>query len=253
MTTRSGRKELAVVQLTSDSPARRRDATADTQAVEHKGETDVGLGKEDEAKDVLDSGTETGDETSVDDDSDTPPRDSDDGDDAEAATPAKSKRSANWTRRIAYGVLPILALLIALGVGYLKWRDFSARSAQTARIESIAAAKDSTVALLSYKPDTVEKDLEAARNRLTGTFRDSYTQLIHDVVIPGAKQKQISTTATVPAAASVSADSAHAVVLVFVNQTAVVGTDPPSDTASSVRVTMDKVGGRWLIAGFDPV
>jgi len=43
------------------------------------------------------------------------------------------------------------------------------------------------------------------------------------------------------------------VALVFVNQTVIVGTDPPSATASSVRVTMDKIGPRWLISGFDPV
>ena len=58
--------------------------------------------------------------------------------------------------------------------------------------------------------------------------------------------------ATVPAMASASANSNHAVVLVFVNQT-VVGQDAPTDTASSVRVTLDKVGGRWLISKFDPV
>jgi len=57
----------------------------------------------------------------------------------------------------------------------------------------------------------------------------------------------------VPAAASVSAESNHAVVLVFVNQTVVVGGDPPTDTASSVRVTLDKVGDKWLISAFDPV
>jgi Mce-associated membrane protein len=72
-------------------------------------------------------------------------------------------------------------------------------------------------------------------------------------VIPGAKQKQISAVATVPAMASVSADPRHAVVLVFVNQTVVVGQDAPTDTASSVRVTLDKVGDRWLISKFDPV
>ena len=44
------------------------------------------------------------------------------------------------------------------------------------------------------------------------------------MVIPGAKEKQISAVATVPAAASVSAEPNHAVVLVFVNQTVVVGT-----------------------------
>ena len=81
------------------------------------------------------------------------------------------------------------------------------------------AAKDSTIALLSYKPDTVEQQLTAARDLLTGDFRDSYTSLTNDVVIPGAKQKQISAVATVPAMASVSANPRHAVVLVFVNQT----------------------------------
>jgi Mce-associated membrane protein len=57
----------------------------------------------------------------------------------------------------------------------------------------------------------------------------------------------------VPAAASVSADPGHAVVLVFVNQTVTMGTGVPTDTASSVRITLDKVDGRWLISKFDPV
>ena len=81
-----------------------------------------------------------------------------------------------------------------------------------------------------------------ARDRLTGEFRDQYTSLINDVVIPGAKEKQISAVANVPEAASVSANPGHAVVLVFVNQTVVVGTGAPTDTASSVRITLDKVG-----------
>jgi Mce-associated membrane protein len=114
-------------------------------------------------------------------------------------------------------------------------------------------ASDGAVALLSYKPDTVDQQLNAARDLLTGDFRDSYTSLITDVVIPGAQQKQISAVASVPAVASVSADPKHAVVLVFVNQTVVVGQDLPSDTASSVRVTLDKVDGRWLISEFEPV
>ena len=59
--------------------------------------------------------------------------------------------------------------------------------------------------------------------------------------------------AAVPAAASVSAKGDHAVALLFVNQTVVVGSDAPTNTASSVRVTLDKVGGRWLISGFDPI
>jgi Mce-associated membrane protein len=172
---------------------------------------------------------------------------------SESAEAEKPKRQIQWARVFAYGVLPALALLLALGAGYLKWVDNSVRDSDRARDASVQAAKDSTIALLSYKPDTVEKQLTAARDLLTGDFRDSYTSLTNDVVIPGAKQKQISAVATVPAAASVSAAPNQAVVLVFVNQTVVVGHDAPTDTASSVRVTLDKIGGRWLISKFDPV
>ena len=73
------------------------------------------------------------------------------------------------------------------------------------------------------------------------------------MVIPGAREKQISAVASVPAAASVSATATEAVVLVFVNQTVIVGQDAPTDTASSVRVTLEKVGDSWLISKFDPV
>jgi Mce-associated membrane protein len=127
------------------------------------------------------------------------------------------------------------------------------RDSEVARIESVQAAKDSAVKMLSYNPDTVEQQLNDARSLMTGEFRDQYTSLINDVVIPGAKEKRISAVASVPAAASVSADPNHAVVLVFVNQTVVVGQDAPTDTASSVRVTLEKIGDHWLIAKFDPV
>lgn len=172
---------------------------------------------------------------------------------AEEGEPTKIKHRISWPQVVVYGLLPALALVLAGAAGFLKWQDSSARQAQLARIESLAAAKDSTIALLSYKSDTVEKDLEGAKSRMTGAFKDSYTQLINDVVIPGAKRQHISATATVPAAASVSATPNHAVNLLFVNQAAVVDKSPPSDSVSCVRVTLDKIDGRWLISGFDPV
>ena len=172
---------------------------------------------------------------------------------AETEASGTVRRRVNWSRVLAFGVLPGLALLLGMAGGFLKWQDSSVRDAEIARVESVQAAKDGTTALLSYQPGTVDQQLGAARDLLTGDFRDSYISLTHDVVIPGAKQKQISAVATVPAAASVSAGPNRAVVLVFVNQSATVGTSAPTATASSVRVTLDKVGGRWLISGFDPV
>jgi Mce-associated membrane protein len=167
--------------------------------------------------------------------------------------PVTPKRRVDWARVFAFGVIPAVALLLALGAGYLKWQDNSVRNADTAAAESVQVAKDSTIAMLSYKPDTVEQQLNDARNRLTGEFQESYTGLINDVVIPGAKEKQITAVASVPAAASVSAEPNKSVVLVFVNQTVAVGQDPPTDSTSSVRVTLEKVDGRWLISEFDPV
>ncbi|MDT7760928.1 MAG: Mce-associated rane protein [Mycobacterium sp.] len=173
--------------------------------------------------------------------------------DAEDVKPPARWRRIKWSRVLAFGVLPVLAVVIAAGAGFLKWQDAWVRGSKVAGIESVAAAKDSTVALLSYQPDTVDKDLRAARDRLTGSFKDSYTQLIQDVVIPGAKKQHISAVAVVPAAASVSATPNHAVALLFVDQTVAVGNDAPTGTSSIVRVTMDKTGGRWLISAFDPV
>jgi Mce-associated membrane protein len=172
---------------------------------------------------------------------------------ADDEPPASGRRRIRWSRLIAYALLPGLALLLASAAGFLKWQDSSLRDAAAARAESVRAATDGTIALLSYRPDTVQKDLEGARGRLTGTFLNSYTSLTHEVVIPGAKQKQISAVATVPGAASKSATANHAVVLLLVNQTVIVGQDAPTNSASSVRVTLDKIDGRWLISGFDPV
>lgn len=168
-----------------------------------------------------------------------------------AAGPAKS--GVDWSRVVAFIVLPALALLLAAGAGYLKWQDNSVRNSEVASITSVQAARDTAIALLSYAPDTVEQQLGAARERLTGEFLDSYTTLTNDVIVPGAREQQISAIASVPAAASVSATPDRAVVLLFVNQTVTVGSDAPTDNASSVRVTLERHGDRWLISEFDPV
>ena len=173
-------------------------------------------------------------------------------DDRAAPSPRTSARAARQ-RVVVYGVLPALAVLTGATAGFLGWKDASHRDADTAGVESVAAARDAAVAILSYRADTVAEDLMAARERTTGAFLESYTDLIEDTVIPTAREKQISAAARVPAAALMSADSAHAVVLVFVDQTVTTDGSPPTGTSSSVRVTLDKVGGRWLVSAFDPI
>jgi Mce-associated membrane protein len=211
--------------------------------------------KTSDEENAMDDASETPDSatTAVDEPDATDETDESEAVEAGAVEETNRRAGVDWARVAAYGVLPALALILAMAAGYLKYVDNSVREDGTARIQSVQAATASTVAILSYRPDKVEQQLNDARNLLTGEFRDSYTSLINGVVIPGAKQQQISAVATVPRAGSVSADPSHAVVLVFVNQTVVVGTGAPSSTASSVSVTLDKVGDKWLISEFTPV
>jgi len=163
------------------------------------------------------------------------------------------RRRIDWSRVLAFALLPAVALLLTVGSGYLKWVSGSADDSARARAESVRAASDDAVVLLSYNADSVEKDLSAARERLTGEFKDAYTELTRQVVIPGAKEKHISSSAKVNAASSVSATANHAVALLFVDQTVTIGGGAPTDTQPVVRVTLDKVGGLWLVSRFDPV
>lgn len=171
----------------------------------------------------------------------------------EAELTQRPPRRFGWRKSLVWGVIPGLVLLLAVAAGYLKWQDSTLRQSEIAGAQAVQAAQEGTVAMLSYKPDAVDKDLTAARDHLTGGFRDSYTKLIEDVVIPGAKEQRISAVATVPAAATVDVKDGHAVVLVFVNQTTIIGDGAPTGTTSVVKVSLDKVGDRWLISDFQPI
>jgi Mce-associated membrane protein len=178
--------------------------------------------------------------------------------DAEDAAPVDEGVDGAVPRRrrvgrvLTYFVLPVITLGVAAGGGYTKY--LLVQDAVTkAHTDSVSVAKDVTVSMLSYTPENAATTLTAARDRLTGALRDSYSSLITDVVIAGAEQKHISATATVAAAASVSATSDHAVVLVFVNQSVIQGQSAPTGTASTVKITLERSGTQWLASGFDPI
>lgn len=154
---------------------------------------------------------------------------------------------------VAFGVLPVAAVALGAAAGVLQWQVSSHRSAETAAAESVQAARDTAEKILSYRASTVEQDLRAARQWLTDPFLASYTDLVDTVVIPGAQQRNMSAEAKVVAAASVSADEAHAVALVFIDQTTTAGSAAPTVIPSTVRVRLERVDGRWLVSGFDPI
>jgi Mce-associated membrane protein len=173
--------------------------------------------------------------------------------DGDAASAIPAAPGGRAMRLIAFAALPALLVILGGGAGFLTWTTISSNFLRQARVESVRAATDGAAALLTYHADSVDSDLQAARERLTGNFKTSYTAYTHQVVIPDSHREHVSAVATVPAAASVWATTDRAVVMVFVNQTFNSDLDPPTGTASSVRVTLAKVSGRWLISDFAPV
>lgn len=156
-------------------------------------------------------------------------------------------------KTLAYVVLPLAVLVMALGVGYLKWHAQPGALSEVGAAQVVSEATEATTAMLSYRAEYVDADLTAASEHLTGDFRSRFAALINDVVIPGAKEQRISAEATVPAAAVVSSTPDRAELLIYIDQTTTVGDSAPTVTQSSARVLVEKVDGRWLIADFEPI
>ncbi|MDT5125262.1 MAG: Mce-associated rane protein [Mycobacterium sp.] len=153
----------------------------------------------------------------------------------------------------------VLAVLLLGSAGLASWvymtqmRPDRQTDAAVAA-ETIKAASDGTVALLSYTPETLDKDFATAKTHLTGDFLDYYTKFTTDIVTPAAKQKSVKTSAAIVRAAVSELKPDSAVVLVFLNQTTTSKENVDgSFTASSVKVSLTKVNGTWLISAFDPV
>ena len=180
----------------------------------------------------------------------------------EGGTEAVHRPSTGETRRRGVGVsvVPLVLLLALLAAGGLAgWLFFTQyrpdQETDHAVEQSVVnAARDGTVALLSYKPDTLDQDFAAAKSHLSGDFLNYYSDFTKQVVTPAAKTKGVSTTAQVVGAAVSDLHPNSAEVLVFVNQATASKERPdPSMAASAVKVSLNRVNGQWLITKFDPL
>jgi Mce-associated membrane protein len=166
-------------------------------------------------------------------------------------------RSVRAARSNLAVILLAAALIASAGVAAWLYSNQYRPDQQTdAAASQIAldAAKTGTVALLSYSPESLDKDFAAAKSHLTGDFLSYYTQFTETIVTPAAQQKAVKTTASVVRAAVSELRPHSAVVLVFVNQNTTSKENPDGAFAvSSVKVSLTKIDGTWLISSFDPV
>jgi Mce-associated membrane protein len=177
-----------------------------------------------------------------------------------AASNRFKRFAAQLKKRSSGKIIPTLvALLVAASVGllgglYYFWYEPERATNGAAAKAAISAASEGAVAVLSYSPDTLDRDFSSAKSHLTGDFLSYYDQFTQQIVAPAAKQKSLKTTAVVLRAALSEFRPDSAVVLLFVNQSTQSKDRPePTLSNSSVLVTMTKAGGKWLISSFSPL
>jgi len=186
-------------------------------------------------------------------------------DDTEMPAPAETDRSGmavigrltargleHW-RSILLVMSVIAAAALAAGVYFLQYRP-DREIDDAAAHRAVQAASDGAVASLSYSTDTLDRDFANAKAHLTGKFLAYYDTFTKQIVEQAVKEKHITQTVAVVRAAVSELHPDSAVVLVFLNETTTSkDKQQPLITPSSVRITLTKVSGSWLIADLDPV
>jgi Mce-associated membrane protein len=171
----------------------------------------------------------------------------------------RSDRREPRARRKVKVVPVVLILLLLISGGAATWlyfKQYRPDKQTDASVVSavISSASDGTVALLSYSPDSLDKDFAAAKSHLSGDFLSYYNQFTEQIVAPAAKQKSLKTNARVLGAAVQEIHPDSAVVLVLVDQSTTSKDNPdPAMASSSVLVSLTRVNGNWLITKFEPV
>jgi Mce-associated membrane protein len=177
------------------------------------------------------------------------------------AQPAESDGKGGRSALAKAGLIGAIVLTVALiaSAGAAAWLYFGQYRADKQTNDAAAnvvldAAKTGTVAMLSYSPETLDKDFANAKSHLTGDFLSYYTNFTQQVVTPAAKQKAVKTSAAVVRAAVSELHPDSAMVLVFINQNTTSKENPDGAfAASAVKVGLKKIDGTWLISSFDPV
>lgn len=158
----------------------------------------------------------------------------------------KTKRfSRPWRHYLRRSILPVLLAASLAVSGYLGWLQWQAHQVKVAGQEAQQAAIKYAGVLTSIDSNNVDENFRQVLDGATGEFKDMYTQSSVQL-----RQLLIDNKAT---AHGVVVDSAIAsetankvVVLVFIDQTvANMAVPDPRIDRSRIKMTMEKVDGRW--------
>jgi Mce-associated membrane protein len=145
---------------------------------------------------------------------------------------------------LALVVALVLVVLLGLKVRHQDQQDSARRSA-------MATAQAYAVDLTTYDHAHLDADFQKVLANSTGSFRAQYTeasQTLRDLIA----KFQATATGKVLETAVLSADTKHATVLLFVDQTVTnTNSKDPRVDRSRMKMSLDKQGGKWLISSLD--
>lgn len=155
---------------------------------------------------------------------------------------AAKRRLIKLVRAIAAG---ILAAVLATA-GYEGWLLFEQHQKDVAAAQALDAAKKYVLALTSVDTTAIDKNFAEVLDGSTGEFKDMYTKSSAQLRQTLIDNKAAAHGNVVDAAVRSATEDKVEVVL-FVDQSVSNGAAPaPQLDRSRVKMTMEKVDGRWL-------
>jgi Mce-associated membrane protein len=157
-------------------------------------------------------------------------------------TPLRSRPWGQYLRRSALPLLLVVSLAVSGFLGWKLWQEHQVKAAgEQAQQAAIAYAQ----VLTSIDANKVDENFRQVLDGATGEFKDMYTQSsvqLRQLLI----DNKASAHGVVVDSAIQSESTNKVVVLVFIDQTVANSTSPdPRIDRSRIKMTMEKVDGRW--------
>ncbi len=192
-------------------------------------------------------GAEDVDQTASDDDDE--PADEDDDESDNGLLKSKRVKTPRlkrpWRPYLRRSILPLLLIASLAVSGFLGWKQWQEHQVKLAGEQAQQAAIAYAGVLTSIDSNKVDENFRQVLDGATGEFKDMYTQSsvqLRQLLI----DNKASAHGVVIDSAIQSESANKVVVLVFIDQTVANSASPdPRIDRSRIKMTMEKVDGRW--------
>jgi len=168
-------------------------------------------------------------------------------DEAEAATDdTKAEDRPRWTKRALPWVAAVAVGVVVAVAAWEGWLLYQQHEKDVAAEQALDAATKYAVVLTSIDTNALDQNFDEVLNGSTGEFKDMYTKSSTQLRQLLVDNKAAAHGVVIDAAVkSVTTDKVE--VLLFVDQSVsnLAAPDPRIDR-SRIKMTMEKVDGRWL-------